>query len=327
MTADTFQALLPWLVVGGGAVVTLLLTSAARLHGAVAGTAAATLALAALTLGSASGAPAAAALPLLVVDGFTVYFAGLVLLGSIGVVWLAHGYFARHAEQREEFYTALLLATLGAITLVASRHLAALFLGLELLSVGLFVMAAYLREQPMSLEAGLQVPGARQRVVGVPGVRHRAALRRLRHARDPGHRRRPRHARARRVEARDRGPRPGAGGGRLQARAGALPPVGARRLRRIADAVDRLPRVGVEGGHARDRGARVRRAARPTGRERAGGGGHARGGIDARRQPARPVRDADQAAARLLVDRAPRLRDAGAAGVRTGGGRRPPRST
>jgi NADH-quinone oxidoreductase subunit N len=156
VTADTFQALLPWLVVAGGALVTLLLTSAARLHGAVAGTAAATLALAALTLGRASSAPASAALPLLAVDGFTVYFAGLVLLGSIGVVWLAHGYFARHAEQREEFYTALLLATLGAITLVASRHLAALFLGLELLSVGLFVMAAYLRELPRSLEAGFK---------------------------------------------------------------------------------------------------------------------------------------------------------------------------
>ncbi len=79
MTAETFQALLPWLVVGGGAVVTLLLTSAARLHGAVAGIAAATLAIAALTLGRASAAPAAAALPLLVVDGFTAYFAGLVL--------------------------------------------------------------------------------------------------------------------------------------------------------------------------------------------------------------------------------------------------------
>jgi NADH-quinone oxidoreductase subunit N len=156
MTADTFQALLPWLVVAGGAVVTLLITSAARLHGAVAGTAAVTLALAALTLGRASRAPAAAAHPLLVVDGFTVYFAGLVLLGSIGVVWLAHGYFARHVEQREEFYTALLIATLGAITLVASRHLAALFLGLELLSVGLFVMAAYLRELQMSLEAGFK---------------------------------------------------------------------------------------------------------------------------------------------------------------------------
>jgi NADH-quinone oxidoreductase subunit N len=156
VTAQTYQALLPWLLVATGAVITLLLTSAARLHGAVAGTAAATLAIAALSLGNASSASATAALPLLVVDGFTVYFAGLALVGSIGVVWIAHGYFARHAEQREEFYTALLLATLGAITLVASRHLASLFLGLELLSIGLFVMAAYLRERQMSLEAGFK---------------------------------------------------------------------------------------------------------------------------------------------------------------------------
>jgi NADH-quinone oxidoreductase subunit N len=156
MTAYTFQALLPWLVLATGAVATLLLTSAARLHGAVAGTAAATLAIAAASLGAAGQSPADALLPLLAMDGFTVYFAGLALLGSIGVVWIGHGYFARSTEQREEFYIALLLATMGALTLIASRHLASLFLGLELLSVGLFVMAAYLRERQISLEAGFK---------------------------------------------------------------------------------------------------------------------------------------------------------------------------
>jgi NADH-quinone oxidoreductase subunit N len=156
VTADTFQALLPWIVLGAGALVTLLVTSAARLHGAVAAIAGVTLALAALALPAAGRAPAGALLPLLLVDGFTVYFAALILLASIAVVWLAHGYLARQAEQREEFYTALLIATLGAITLVGTRHLAALFLGLELLSVGLFVMAAYLRDRPASLEAGFK---------------------------------------------------------------------------------------------------------------------------------------------------------------------------
>jgi NADH-quinone oxidoreductase subunit N len=156
MTAAGFQALLPWLVVAAGAMATLLITSAKRLHGVVAGTAAATLAIATATLGQAWSAPAGAAGPLLVVDGFTVYFVGLVLLASIAVVWLAHGWLAHQAEQREEFYTALLLSTLGAMTLIASHHLAALFLGLELLSVGLFVMAAYLRDSPIALEAGFK---------------------------------------------------------------------------------------------------------------------------------------------------------------------------
>jgi NADH-quinone oxidoreductase subunit N len=156
VTGETLQALLPWIVIASGALVTLLLTSVARHHGAVAATAAAALVLATAALPSARRAAAGTALPLLTVDGYTVYFTALVLLASIAVVWLAHGYLERHAEQREEFYTALLLATLGAMTLVASQHLAALFLGLELLSVGLFVMAAYLRELPASLEAGFK---------------------------------------------------------------------------------------------------------------------------------------------------------------------------
>jgi NADH-quinone oxidoreductase subunit N len=153
---DALQALLPWILVAAGSLATLLLTSAARLHGAVAATTGAALALAALALPAAGNAPPGAAGPLLAIDGFTLYFSGLILLVSIAVVWLAHGYFERLAEQREEFYAALLLGTLGAMTLVAGRHLAALFLGLELLSVSLFVMTAYLRDQRPSLEAGFK---------------------------------------------------------------------------------------------------------------------------------------------------------------------------
>jgi NADH-quinone oxidoreductase subunit N len=157
VTVDQLQALAPWIVVAGGALVTLLITSVARLHGAVAATTAVTLALAVATLPAASNvAPDARGAPLLTIDGFALYFAGLALACAIAVVWLAHGYFERLAEQREEFYVALLLGTLGAMTLAASRHLAALFIGLELLSVGLFVMAAYLRDRPTSLEAGIK---------------------------------------------------------------------------------------------------------------------------------------------------------------------------
>ena len=153
---DTLRALLPWILVGGGALATLLLLCAARVHGAVAAGAAASVALAVVSLPAAVRAPPDAAGPLLAVDGFTVYFAGLLLLATLAVIWLAHGYLERLAEQREEFYPVLLLGTLGAMTLAASRHLAALFLGLELLSVALFVLAAYLRDRRTSLEAGFK---------------------------------------------------------------------------------------------------------------------------------------------------------------------------
>jgi NADH-quinone oxidoreductase subunit M len=50
----------------------------------------------------------------------------------------------------------LLLATLGAMVLVASQHFAALFLGLEILSVALYALLAYLRTDMRLLEAGLK---------------------------------------------------------------------------------------------------------------------------------------------------------------------------
>ena len=50
----------------------------------------------------------------------------------------------------------LLLATLGAMILVASSHFAAFFLGLELLSVSLVGLIAYLRARPFTLAAGFK---------------------------------------------------------------------------------------------------------------------------------------------------------------------------
>jgi NADH-quinone oxidoreductase subunit N len=49
-----------------------------------------------------------------------------------------------------------LLATTGAMTLVASRHFISLFLGLELLSVSLYALISYIRTQALSIEAGIK---------------------------------------------------------------------------------------------------------------------------------------------------------------------------
>ena len=57
---------------------------------------------------------------------------------------------------RDEVYVLLLVATLGAAVLVASSHFASFFLGLELLSVSLYGLIAYLRARPRPVEAGIK---------------------------------------------------------------------------------------------------------------------------------------------------------------------------
>jgi NADH-quinone oxidoreductase subunit N len=93
---------------------------------------------------------------LFVVDGPALYFIALLLVAALCVVVFAYGYLGRQSGNREEFYILLVLATLGAAVLVLSNHLASLFLGLEILSVALYGLIAYLRTRRLSIEAGLK---------------------------------------------------------------------------------------------------------------------------------------------------------------------------
>lgn len=94
--------------------------------------------------------------PLLTVDNYAVLYIALILAASLGCSTLAHAYLEGFPDRREEFYILLLCAVAGAITLVASRHMASLFIGLELLSVPLYGMAAYTYRDRISLEAGIK---------------------------------------------------------------------------------------------------------------------------------------------------------------------------
>ena len=94
--------------------------------------------------------------PLFVIDGFGVFNTGLILLTSLAVTMVSYAYFEQREERKEEYYILLILATLGAAVLVISKHFVSLFLGLEILSVSLYSMIAYLRKRERSDEAGIK---------------------------------------------------------------------------------------------------------------------------------------------------------------------------
>jgi NADH-quinone oxidoreductase subunit N len=93
---------------------------------------------------------------LLVMDGYSLFYMGLIFAASFVVTLLSYSYLKSQSEQREEFYLVLLLATLGAAALVASTHFVSFFLGLEILSVSLYVLIAYQRTSERSIEAGVK---------------------------------------------------------------------------------------------------------------------------------------------------------------------------
>jgi len=91
-----------------------------------------------------------------VVDDFARFLKLLMLTGSAGTLLLSFDFLTREKLQKAEFGVLVLLATLGMMLLISASDLIALYLGLELMSLPLYVMAASNRDNTKSTEAGLK---------------------------------------------------------------------------------------------------------------------------------------------------------------------------
>ncbi|UKJ07172.1 NADH-quinone oxidoreductase subunit N [Solitalea lacus] len=89
-------------------------------------------------------------------DGFGKLFMGLILTAGGLLTILSYPYFKIREVNPGTYYVLLLLSTLGAQVLCVSTHFISLFLGLEILSVGLYTLIAYQRERKTAIEAGMK---------------------------------------------------------------------------------------------------------------------------------------------------------------------------
>jgi NADH-quinone oxidoreductase subunit N len=93
---------------------------------------------------------------LFVVDGLGVFNTMLIILVALAVAVMSYAYFDTREERTGEYYMLFILATFGACVMVISGHFVSFFLGLEILSVSLYGMIAYLRKRERSDEAGIK---------------------------------------------------------------------------------------------------------------------------------------------------------------------------
>ena len=89
-------------------------------------------------------------------DDFAIYMKLLVLLGSFVTLLMSQSYLKRENMARFEYPVLVLFATVGMMMMVSANDLIALYLGLELQSLSLYVLAAFKRDTTRSSEAGLK---------------------------------------------------------------------------------------------------------------------------------------------------------------------------
>jgi NADH-quinone oxidoreductase subunit N len=91
-----------------------------------------------------------------VTDAFALFMKTLVLVGSAVAIIMALRYNDDHHIARFEFPVLVLLATTGMMVMVSANDLITLYLGLELQSLALYVVASFDRDSVRSSEAGLK---------------------------------------------------------------------------------------------------------------------------------------------------------------------------
>jgi NADH-quinone oxidoreductase subunit N len=158
MTAASLVPLLPMVMVAASVVAVLLGIAVRRSHIATLTLTLAGLACACLSLPVASVAPLSlrSVAPLLIMDGYAYFLAGLIIMTAFLTAVLSFDYLRRHSKRPEEYYALLLVAALGSLVLAASTQFVSFFLGIEMMSVPLYALIAYLRSKDEHLEAGIK---------------------------------------------------------------------------------------------------------------------------------------------------------------------------
>ena len=90
------------------------------------------------------------------VDRYSLYFNIIFLVSTILVVMISVNYLGGGDRRQGEYYLMILLATLGMMLMASGNELIIIFLGLELMSLSLYVLAGYFRRDQASSEAGMK---------------------------------------------------------------------------------------------------------------------------------------------------------------------------
>jgi NADH-quinone oxidoreductase subunit N len=93
---------------------------------------------------------------MVVLDGFSTFVDALLLISGLFGVALAYNYMRRLGLERGEYYVLLLFSIAGMMLMAQAGDLIIVFLALELLSIPLYVLAAFARPREESEEAGLK---------------------------------------------------------------------------------------------------------------------------------------------------------------------------
>ena len=89
-------------------------------------------------------------------DNFALAFSAISILGTFFIFLLTERYFAEGSDNVAEYFTLILFSLCGMIIMVSYQNLSMLFIGLEIMSVALYILAGIRKLNFASNEASLK---------------------------------------------------------------------------------------------------------------------------------------------------------------------------
>ncbi|MCC2672379.1 MAG: nuoN, partial [Armatimonadetes bacterium] len=89
-------------------------------------------------------------------DGFTAFFTVVFAIAGALAIWMSYRYLELEGGNLGEYYALILFTTSGALVMASSINLICIFIGLEILSIALYILAGYQTEKLKSDESALK---------------------------------------------------------------------------------------------------------------------------------------------------------------------------
>jgi NADH-quinone oxidoreductase subunit N len=156
MTKEDFLYLTPFLTIAIAPIVIMILVSIVRNYRVVFGFSVLSLICAFCSVIYIMPLAPHTIEPLLIIDAYSLFFTGILIIAALLVTFLSYEYIKQVEGAREEYYIVIFTATLGAVLLAAANHFVLFFMGIETLSISLYILIAFRRFKSESIEAGIK---------------------------------------------------------------------------------------------------------------------------------------------------------------------------
>lgn len=156
MTKPELLCLVPFMIIASAPIIIMLTVTITRNYKVIYGFSLFMFFAAFLSLFIVSSNTPVKIEPLLIFDNYSILLLGTVFCISFLITIISYVYLNNQGGEREEYFIILFVATLGASVLITATHFISFFLGLETLSISLYVLVAYIKNRDSCIEAGVK---------------------------------------------------------------------------------------------------------------------------------------------------------------------------